>query len=256
MEISATTFVEAVRAKYEHQKGSQEGGELVGGDKTGRKQALDVLTRVFVPDSGIEGPGPDGEIAKVCGAIQELDVGGNKFDSWAPVQAIALQLPKLHWLGVDRSPLPPLEVLPEGFSSAFGGLRTLCVSGTGVVWSQFLFLASAMPKLEEVHLSANKLNTLAVPAGVDMCATLPLLQSLYLEDNELKTWEEVAPLGALSALRLLNLNHNQLVTIPTPTRSSPVDVTDGATTTAPFAHLRHLMLRGNAIEVRASTRAH
>ena len=32
------TFVEAVRAKYEHKEGSQEGGELVGGDKTGAKQ--------------------------------------------------------------------------------------------------------------------------------------------------------------------------------------------------------------------------
>ena len=123
--MSTVTFVAAVRSKYEHKEGSAEGGELVGGDKTGKKQALDVLERVFMPDSNVDGPGPDGEISSVCGAIRELDVAGNRFDSWAPVQAIALQLPKLHWLGVDRMPLAPLSALPDGFASAFGGLRTL-----------------------------------------------------------------------------------------------------------------------------------
>ena len=92
-----TTFVAAVRAKYEHEKGSADGGELVGGDKTGKKQALDVLARVFVPDSSVDSPGDEGEIARVCGAIKELDIGGNAFGSWEPVQAIVSQLPKLQY---------------------------------------------------------------------------------------------------------------------------------------------------------------
>ena len=68
------SFLSAVRAKYDHKQGSTEGGELVGGDKTGSKQALDKLTRVFVREAAIAHAGPAGEIAATCGAIQELEV--------------------------------------------------------------------------------------------------------------------------------------------------------------------------------------
>ena len=83
-----TNFVSAVRAKYEHKEGSQNDGELVGGDKIGKKQTLDVLQRVFVPDSEIDGPGADGEISAVCGAIAELDIGG--------ARAVFLGCPSTH----------------------------------------------------------------------------------------------------------------------------------------------------------------
>lgn len=159
-------FVAAVKAKYEHKVGSEEGGELVGGDKTGAKQALGLLTRVFVPDAGVDSPGAEGEVAATCGAIRELDIGGNGFDSWSPVLAIAAQLPKLHWLGLDRLPLAPLTApLPDGFGRAVGGLRTLCVSGTGMAWQQLLLLSSAMPLLEELHFSANRVSTLRASTG-------------------------------------------------------------------------------------------
>ena len=90
------TFVEAVRRKYEYKKGEEDpGGDLVGGEKTGRQQAVETLTRVFLADSDIEDPGADGEIAAVCGAIQELDLEANALSSWAPVLTIAAQLPQL-----------------------------------------------------------------------------------------------------------------------------------------------------------------
>lgn len=237
------SFPVVVREKYEHKEGSQEGGELVGGDKTGKKQALQVLQRVFVPDSGIDGPGDDGEIAKVCGGIKELDLGGNTtLAGWAPVQAITSQLPKLSWLGLDRLPLPQLDTLPEGFGAAFGGLTTLCVSGTGMQWAQLLFLASATPKLIELHFSANELTSLTTDGAADPASVLPNLKELYLENNKLASWEAIAPLGALPALTLLNLNHNLLSAVPTPA--------DGT-----FASLRHLMLRSNPIEAWASVDA-
>ena len=239
------TFPSAVRAKYEHKAGSTDGGELVGGDKTGKKQSLDVLTRVFVPgedpcfDGTIDGPGDDGEVAKVCGAIEELDLGGNTLADWTPLQTIASQLPKLFWLGLDRMPLPALTTLPDGFAAAFGGLKTLCVSGTGMEWSQLLFLASATPKLEELHFATNKLSTL-VQEGTDV-SVLSSLTELYLEGNLISEWSSLAPLGHLPKLTLLNLNHNQLVTVP------PYTEGDGGFTT-----LKHLMLRGNPIDAWAS----
>ena len=36
------TFPSAVRAKYEHKAGSTDGGELVGGDKTGMWEVMGV----------------------------------------------------------------------------------------------------------------------------------------------------------------------------------------------------------------------
>lgn len=230
------TLVQAIRAKYEHEQGSQDGGELVGGDKTGRKQALDVLTRVFVPGEQIDDPGPDGEVSSVCGSIAELDLGGNLLSSWAPLQAIAKQLPKLHWLGLDRTPLEPLASLPDGFGAAFGGLRTLCVSSTGMAWGQLLFLAGATPALEELHFGSNGVTSLQPP---EASAALPLLKvhSLYLEGNALGSWEAVAPLGALPELRVLNLNHNQLREVPALGPESKA-----------FRRLAHLMLRANPID--------
>ena len=57
------TFLQAVKEKYVHVAGSQDGGELVGGDLTGRKQALDVLARVFVPGLSINSPGDGKDVA-------------------------------------------------------------------------------------------------------------------------------------------------------------------------------------------------
>jgi hypothetical protein len=230
----------AVRGKYEHKVGSEDGGELVGGDKTGKKQALDVLARVFVPDLAIDSAGPDGEIAATCSAIQELDIGGNGFQSWEPVQRIAAQLPKLHWLALDRMQLAPLDTLPEGFGDAFGKLRTLCVSGTGMAWEQLLLISGAVPALEEVHFSTNGVTTLAPASGAQI-TTLARLHSLYLEGNQLRSWDAVQAVGELPELRVLNLNHNQLSAVPKPSGGAPS-----------FPSLCHLMLRGNPIDSWAS----
>ena len=93
-----------------------------------------------------------------------------------------------------------------------------------MAWDQLLFLAGAMPKLEELHCSGNKVSSLTPPSGVDMAARLPAVHSLFLEGNELATWEAVTPLGALPSLKLLNLNHNRLTQIPKPAAAA----TDGA----------------------------
>ena len=236
------TFVAAVRGKYEHKAGSEDGGELVGGDKTGKKQALDVLERVFVPDLAIDSAGEDGEIAKVCGAIQELDLGGNKLDSWTPVQAIATQLPKLHWLSLDKLSLAPLDAIPDGFLATFGKLQTLCLRSTGMRWSQVLQLAASMPSLEELHFSSNELTTLQPPpatgggaAAVDAVTALKGVHSLYLEGNHLDAWEAIAPIAHLPELAVLNLNYNKLTSVPRLGESGG------------FGKLKHLMLRGNPI---------
>ena len=253
------TFVEAVRSKYEYKKSEDNAAEagsygVVGGEKTGKKQALDVLTNVYVPSAGIDSPGADGEIGSTCGAITELDIGGNGFVSWPPILAIAVQLPKLHWLGLDKMPLAPLASLPDNFGTAVGGLRTLWLDGTGMAWEQFLFLASAMPLLEEVHFSSNQVSTLQ-PSSAEVpvaASVLPKLHSLYLEGNAISRWEDLEPLGALPALTHLNLNFNQLASVPPPPPAHAGAGGLGAVSGTPFGTLRHLMLRGNKLDSWAS----
>ena len=249
------TFVEAVRSKYEYKKSEDNAAEagsygVVGGEKTGKKQALDVLTNVYVPSAGIDSPGADGEIGSTCGAITELDIGGNGFVSWPPILAIAVQLPKLHWLGLDKMPLAPLASLPDNFGTAVGGLRTLWLDGTGMAWEQLLFLASAMPLLEEVHFSSNQVSTLQ-PSSAEVpvaASALPKLHSLYLEGNAISRWEDLEPLGALPALTQLNLNFNQLVSVPPPPPAHAGAGGVGAVSGTPFSTLRHLMLRRNKLD--------
>jgi len=253
------TFVEAVRSKYEYKKSEDNAAEagsygVVGGEKTGKKQALDVLTNVYVPSAGIDSPGADGEIGSTCGAITELDIGGNGFVSWPPILAIAVQLPKLHWLGLDKMPLAPLASLPDNFGTAVGGLRTLWLDGTGMAWEQLLFLASAMPLLEEVHFSSNQVSTLQ-PSSAEVpvaASVLPKLHSLYLEGNAISRWEDLEPLGALPALTHLNLNFNQLASVPPPPPAHAGAGGVGAVSGTPFGTLRHLMLRGNKLDSWAS----
>ena len=234
-----------VRAADELRGSGKGGGELVGGEKVGRKQALDQLTRVFLPDAGVRSAGAPNEISEVCPSIEELDLEGNPLESWEPVVAIAVQLPQLHWLGLNRLALAPLAALPDGFARGLGGLRALCLNATRLEWRQLLFLASAMPQLAELHFNSNGVASLEGDASDAATAADPpplwRLRTLFLEDNALDAWASLAPLAALPELECLNLNGNRIAAVPT--------APDG------FGALRHLMLRGNAIGEWASVDA-
>ena len=154
------TILEAVRRKYKYKKPvGEDAGELVDEKilaHTGAKQELHLLTRVFIHDEHVVSAGEEGELGAACGAIEELDLEGNELQAWASIVTIAAQLPKLHWLGLNRLRLEPLgAALPEGFGSALGRLRSLCLSATGMTWAQLLMLAEATPELQELHFNGN-----------------------------------------------------------------------------------------------------
>ncbi|KAL1528430.1 hypothetical protein AB1Y20_009778 [Prymnesium parvum] len=229
--LMGRTFMEALRAKYEYTKGAEGVGELVGGEKTGRQQALATLSRVYLGEHQISDPGAEGEIGRVCSAIEELDLEANSLTSWGPIVAIISQLPRLHWLGLNRIPLEPLTAVPADFVEALRRLQTLCLSETGVSWDQLLLLAAEMPELAHLHFNGNALTTTAPRDG----GSIPLakLQTLWLEGNQLSDWSAVEPLSSLPHLQVLNLNYNLLAALPAAPQG--------------FAALRHLMCRGNPL---------
>ena len=229
--MAVEAFVAQVEKKYAYVTDTAyTDGGLVGADRAGREQALHRLERVFLPDAGVTGAGEHGAIAAACGAIEELDLEGNPISEWQPLLDIAVQLPRLHWLGLNRLPLQPLDALPDTFGATLGGLRTLCLSRTGMAWEQLLLIASAMPHLAELHFCANGVVSLEPASargaaeaeggeegravGNLLCERLPALRTLWLEDNHLASWEGVAPLASLPHLEALNLSGNRIASLP------------------------------------------
>ena len=233
-----STFMEAVTRKYKYVKpnegelGFGYDAELKNAEHTAKKQELHLLRRVMVHNENIVSAGADGEIGAVVAAIEELDLEGNPLEGWAPIVSIASQLKELHWLGLNRlTSLPRAPSLPEGFAAALGGLRTLCLSYTGLTWEQLLTIAAATPALEELHFNGNFVHdSLGAPSGGEL--PLQKLQLLCVEDSELSSWDAVKPLATLPALQSLNLNGNEIAAVPR---------ADG------FAALKVLMLRANPI---------
>ena len=234
------TVLEGIRRKYKYKKPEEVDPEANLADErimahTGAKQELHLLTRVFMPDENVVSVGEEGELAAACGAIEELDLEGNHLQQWASIVTIAEQLPSLHWLGLNRLRLDPLgAALPTGLASALGGLRTLCLNQTGVPWEKMLLLASATPLLERLHFNRNDVAVLRPPEGSpSLEVVFPHLQTLFIEENKIESWEALAPLATLPALHTLNLNGNAIAVVP------PLD--------SGFASLRVLLLRGNPI---------
>ena len=155
---------------------------------------------------------------------------------------IATQLPALTSITLDKIPLAPLDVLPDGFATTFAKLATLCLNDTGMAWGQLLLIAGSMPALTELHFASNKVASLQPPTGADVVASLGGVHSLYLEDNLLDSWESVLPIAQLPKLSLLNLNHNQIASVPP----------HAGDASAGFGVLKHLMLRANPIKEWAS----
>ena len=75
-----------------------------------------------------------------------------------------------------------------------------------------------------------------------MVASLGGVHSLYLEDNLLDSWDAVLPIAQLPKLSLLNLNHNQIASVPP----------HAGDASAGFGVLKHLMMRANPIKEWAS----
>ena len=230
-------FTAEVSKKYSYDRDehAEISGGLVGAEKAAREQALHRLTHVFLPGADVTEAGPPGEIASTCGEIEELDLEANPIGDWRPVLDIASQLPKLRWLGLNRLQLAPLSTLPSDFGSAVGRVRSLCLGRTAMEWDQLLLLVSAMPELSSLHFGANGVTSLAPSdTSVSLAERLSKLTVLWVEDNKISSWDSVAPLSELPALEVLNLNGNQISSLPNPLTG--------------FGLLKQIMLRGNPIE--------
>ena len=82
------TFLAAVAAKYEYKEptstlSDNKLGQLVGGDRVGKAQALHLLTRVYLPDANVTCAGGDAH-----DAVEQASM-----PRWSPSPS---QLPRTH----------------------------------------------------------------------------------------------------------------------------------------------------------------
>eukprot|EP00854_Cymbomonas_tetramitiformis_P015674 gene15674-18587_t len=192
--------------------------QLVGKQDILEKQSkLDELVSVYLPDSCVDTAGPRGEISGEAGKISELDISGNLFEDWSAIQRFNEELPALEHLEVSGMPLRWPDSLPAAM--AFANLKTLVMNNTGVAWSQedsvkddsrngsfwkacgsmetarsdreMRHLHTVVPALEELHLCGNQISSLSGTEGEPTNADcFPNLRSLFLEDNDLQTWDQ------------------------------------------------------------------
>ena len=123
--------------------------------------------------------------------LKWLDIQNNKFNEWP-----AFKCPKLDYLNISGN---KLEKVNEGWA----GHQTLRILSAADNKFKSLATFKNCPRLEELYLAQNQINTLSGWEG-----TLPALKRLHLRRNKIVQIDE--ELQELPELVYLNLRHNAI----------------------------------------------
>lgn len=136
-----------------------------------------------------------------CPHLASLDLSRSLLASWADVACIAAHLPLTH-LTLQHVRLAMADVPP------FPHLAHLSLGDSATDWQCAVSLSQAMPKLTSLELAMNGITSLGV------CAQLPSLTTLNLEDNALHAWDDIVyALASIPHLTKLVLTGNNLAHI-------------------------------------------
>ncbi|KAJ3276182.1 hypothetical protein HDV01_005630 [Terramyces sp. JEL0728] len=193
--------------------------ETVGWNKMNAKISnLKELREIGLAGLNIREKGESVELPNV----EDLDLSRNLLQSMEAIQDIAKDLPSIRILRLNRNRLQ-FDLMGDGFKN----VRILTLIGTKCNWGNILSIEPHIPLLEELHLGSNEISELSKPEAKQFAN----LKVLNLEDNKLKTWNEILNLEDLS-ITTLSLQNNQIQEIRR---------------TAGFKELCVLYLKGNQI---------
>ncbi|CAJ1052783.1 tubulin-specific chaperone E isoform X1 [Xyrichtys novacula] len=224
-------YVAAVKRQYCGDCDTEK--EYIDGEGLSKKLSLDMLFSVLLCDSGVNGPGPEGEIRKMTPQVKWLDLSKTLVSCWEDVSSITKQLDHLEGLQLSSNRLQLLSE-PSSHHEAFSKLKTLVLNSCDLTWPQILYCAPMWPQLETLSVEENNITELQRPDGV-----LQTLKSLSLSGNVLDK-DSVLSVAALSRLEELNLSKTALSDLQFPD-SSPGSLT------AMFPALKTLYLDHNNI---------
>ncbi|KAI9282280.1 hypothetical protein BY458DRAFT_583583 [Sporodiniella umbellata] len=215
-------FMQALKCKYTseqeensitYDKTTDKGEVYWGGNKNlvvetygfGKVQKslrkLSSLSVVGLAEELICSAGSPDEIAKAQLTIEDLDLSKNLIGDWETVATIVSQLPQLQILRLNQLRIAtPIENLD------FCNIQSLALNRSMVSWKDIEIVAPGLSKLENLQLAGNGIKGLSAIVWKS-------LKCLYLEDNVIEDWNEIAKLQSFPNLQVLFLTNNKISSI-------------------------------------------
>ncbi|RDB21426.1 Tubulin-specific chaperone E [Hypsizygus marmoreus] len=225
------SFLEALTAKYiepfhgsESQEtvvlGSSHGAVMVEAvrlDKIRGKLAnLEKLHEVSLDNENLARCDPPGAIRATCPEIRGLDLSMSLLPSWDVVALIAIELPVLQRLALNRNRLQP-ATNRNVMEAAFLHLTELRLNGTTTTWAEMKSIVAVMPRLRLVEMGYNGLTHLQ--SQDDEPLENNNVQVINLDSNMCSDWVHlVKSLLHITSLQRLILTSNCVGIIPFPER--------------------------------------
>lgn len=153
------------------------------------------------------------EVTTFLSNVASLDLSDNLCGSWNEVTTFISALPSLQVLNMSGNVVDfPWRPAHQPLHQC--SLTTLVLNRCGITWQQAVAVGTYLPSLRALHLCSNAITSLLTATDSDLlAAAFPSLATLDLEDNQLRSWEEVQILRHLPKLHTLLLSGNELQSI-------------------------------------------
>eukprot|EP00092_Neocalanus_flemingeri_P041921 GFUD01045655.1.p1 GENE.GFUD01045655.1~~GFUD01045655.1.p1 ORF type:complete len:545 (-),score=132.58 GFUD01045655.1:10-1644(-) len=171
---------------------------------------------ITLNDYNIESFGDFSDLSSKIRNIRELDLTDNLMSDWSEVAEILLSFKSLTFLNLSNNLLNETfhnnsNQIKEKLDNAILPMNKLVLNGNNVNWTTVVYLVRKMPKLDELHLSANNL-------GDPGNATLEHnnLRQLYLSCNPINDFCSVSMnlISNCSSLEFISLAECPVVQLP------------------------------------------
>ncbi|KAJ3889458.1 hypothetical protein GG344DRAFT_51574 [Lentinula edodes] len=231
--IRGVSFLQALKAKYVEQfHGSASQEKVILGSSNGvievkavnldkiRSKFADLgrLREVSLENELVSRVDESGLIRETCPNIRGLDLSASLFSTWCIVADIAVELPVLQRLALNRNRFTEMTLDRSKMSTSFQSLTELQLNGSLISWHEMQQVTSFMPRLVSVELGSNRLCELEFSAPV---ITHPQIRNINLEGNQCKVWTRICQsLSTYDQLERVILASNEIDFIPPPARNA------------------------------------
>ena len=182
--------------------------EMYGFDKIAKKQKqYSKLEIIGLADMRIS---KAGELNDLLPLVVDLDLSKSLFANWADIADVCRQLPQLESLRLNFNRINSLHpAMDLSALQSFGQLSKLSLQNTKITWEQMLIMEPYLCNLRELHIGFNGISRLYNPSSKSVI--FKNLNMLNLESNNIANWDDISgALSTLPGLEILFLQTNQL----------------------------------------------
>lgn len=207
------TFTEALKEKYLGDDEQEECDgfviQFVSGKQKQGSAELGFLKNVVLNNFNIHRAGiPKGGLVTVCPNVVDLDLANNMIDSWEEAFTLMSELHHLKFVNFSKNKLNDSGDFPVTWAKPLPAIENMVLNGTMVKWDVICQLCRYFSHLRELHLCQNDFEEIKL--AEDEIHALEKIECLRLNDNNIKTWDQVWKLHGLPTLKSLILSGNPL----------------------------------------------